>query len=96
MTAFRGKKKPWEAEAKKDARLFSHGEKAGMALCLAMLLFSIGAGDVPLGFFAGAFLVYEGQRAVSAAGGERCRSLASLLQGLCFAMFLGSIFLAFF
>lgn len=95
MTAFRGKWKPWEQEKKKEQRLLSHGERAGMALCIAMLLFSMSEGDVPLGFLAMSFLVYEGYNIADKAGGERFHFLASLLKGLCFTLFAGSLILLF-
>ena len=50
MSVFRGRT-PWTEEKKKQPPLFSTGEKAGMALCLAMLLFAISDGDVRWHFF---------------------------------------------
>ena len=95
MSVFRGRT-PWTEEKKKRPPLFSTGEKAGMALCLAMLLFAISDGDVPLAFFSLSFLVYEGYNVVSKVGGERFHALASFLLGLGIALFAGSIVMAFF
>lgn len=95
MEAFRGKKKPWEQEKEKKVQLFSNGEKAGMALCLAMLLFAISQWDVPLVFFSASFLIYEGYNVADKVGGERLHFLASLLRGLSLALFFGSILLVF-
>lgn len=95
VTVFRGKT-PWKEEKKKQPPLFTNGEKAGMALCLAMLLFAVSAGDVPLIFFTLSFLVYEAYNVVTKAGGERFHVLASFLLGLCIALFAGSIVMAFF
>ena len=95
MPVFRGRT-PWTEEKKKQPSFFTSGEKAGMALCLAMLLFAISAGDVPLAFLSLSFLVYEGSNVVGKAGGERFHALASFLLGLGIALFAGSIFMAFF
>lgn len=95
MSVFRGRI-PGTEEKKKESPLFSNGEKAGMALCLAMLIFALSDGDVPLIFFSLSFLVYEGHNLVSKVGGERFHALASFLLGLGLALFAGSILLAFF
>lgn len=95
MSVFRGKT-PWDEERKKQPPLFTNGEKAGMALCLAMQLFAASDGDVPLFFFASSFLLYEAYNLLNRMGGERFHALASFLLGLCLALFLGSIFMAFF
>ena len=95
MPVFRGKT-PWSEEKKKKPPLFTSGEKAGMALCFAMQLFAVSDGDVPLFFFASSFLIYEVYNVLNRAGGERFHFLASFLLGLSLALFLGSIFMAFF
>lgn len=81
---------------KKKERLFSHGEKAGIALCLAMLLFALSDWDLPLAFFSLSFIIYEAYNVVNKLGGTRMHALASFLLGLCIAFFVGSIFMAFF
>ena len=95
MSVFRGKT-PWDEERKKPPPLFTSGEKAGMALCFAMQLFAVSDADVPLFFFASSFLLYEGYNVMNRMGGRRFHALASFLLGLCLALFLGSIFIAFF
>ncbi len=93
MTAFRGGK-PWENNKKKKLQLFSHGEKAGMMLCLAMMLFAMANGDIPLLFFSSSFIVYEVQNALSKIDAERFHAYCSFLWGLCLVLFIGSIFMA--
>lgn len=95
MTAFRGGR-PWEENKKKKLQLFSHGEKAGMMLCLAMMLFALKDGDVPLFFFSSAFIVYEVQSALNKIDGTRFHVYCSFLWGLSLALFIGSIFTAVF
>lgn len=95
MPVFRGRT-PWNEEKKKQPPLFTNGEKAGMALCLAMLLFAVSDGDVPLVFFTLSFLVYEAHNVAVRAGEGRFHSLASFLLGLCIALFAGSLVMALF
>lgn len=94
MTTFRGGR-PWEENKKKKIQLFSHGEKAGMVLCLAMVLFSLVHGDIPLFFFSSSFIVYEVQSALNKIDKERFHACCSFLWGLCLALFAGSILMAF-
>ncbi len=94
MTAFRGGK-PWEENKKKKLQLFSHGEKAGMMLCLAMMLFALVHGDMPLFFFSSSFIVYEVQSALNKIDSQRFHAHCSFLWGLCLALFIGSLFMAF-
>ena len=95
MPAFRGKKMPWEKEDGGREDTLTHGEKAGMLLCTAMLLFSISDGDVPLGFLSASFLAFEGYRMLDIAGGEAFHPLSAFLRGLCLALAAGSVLMLF-
>lgn len=75
----------------KKEPLFTNGEKAGMALALALFLFGVFDGDVPLCFFVASFLVYEAHAVLKKARGDQDWFLSNLLKGMSIAMFFGSI-----
>ena len=95
MATFRAGK-PWEKESKKKLQLFTAGEKAGLLLCLAMLIFALKSADVPLGFFIMSFFCFEVQNVMGKVDGKRFHFAISLLWGLCLSLFIGSVFMAFF
>ena len=95
VSAFRGGRS-WEEEKKQKRQLFSAGEKASMALCLAMLIFALQSGDVALCFLIFAFFCYEVQNVMSKIDAKRFKFWISLLWGLCLSTFVGSVFLGFF
>lgn len=96
MTAFRTKK-PWEAEKPARKSIFSHGERAGLMLCTVMFIYSVSAGDVPLGFFAMSFILFICHKFLETLGEKNPRIgfLAGVIQGLYIAFFFGSILLIF-
>lgn len=96
MTAFRTKK-PWEEKEPKRKALISSGERAGLALCTVMFIYSVSEGDVPLGFFAMSFILFIFHKILDQLGehNPRLHFLAGVLQGLYIAFFVGSILLIF-
>ena len=76
--------------AKKEAT-FSRGEKAGIALCLAMFLFGLSDFDLPLCFLTSSFLVYESHVFLKKAHSDQDWFMSNLLKGMSIAMFVGSI-----
>lgn len=96
MTAFRTKK-PWEETAPKRKAIISSGERAGLALCTVMFIYSVSEGDVPLGFFAMSFILFIFHKILEQLGehNHRLHFLAGVLQGLYIAFFIGSILLIF-
>ena len=85
---------PIEDNKNKIEPTFSNGEKAGMALCLAMFLFGLSDGDLPLCFFSASFLVYELHVLLKKARGDEDWFMSNLLKGMSIAMFVGSIAIA--
>ncbi len=85
----------FDVETKKKTSTFTNGEKAGMALALALLLFGIADRDVPLCFFTGSFLVYELHVVAKKSRGNQDWFLSKMLKSMSIAMFFGSIAMVF-
>ena len=94
MPGFRYKGTIYKVSTKKEA-IFTNGEKAGMALSLALFLFGLADGDIPLCFFTASFLVYEAHIVLKKARGNQEWFLANVLKGMSIAMFVGSIAMVF-
>ena len=82
---------PWDEPKVKDKKMFNNGEKGGMLLGMALLLFSIVTGDVPLGFFLFSFVLFEIRLGLLRLDNSRMNFLANFLLGLAISLCLGSV-----
>lgn len=72
-------------------RMPGRGEKAGVLLAAVILFYGLITDDLPLAFFCLALVLFCLRPMAVAYGGRRGESLANLMQGFSFSLFLGTI-----
>lgn len=80
-----------EQPAAPPRKKLGHGEKAGVLLAAVILFYGLITGDLPLAFFCLALVLFCMRPLAVAYGGPRGESLANLMKGFSFSLFLGTI-----
>ena len=96
MTVFRGK---WPAEPENDNKkskgLLKNGERSGIVLAAALIIYGVINSDVPLCFFMLAFILFYGHVWLERSQLTQLASLSNVLKGLSITMLIGSVIMIF-
>jgi len=89
--AFHSKMQPPKAEEKQKKKLMKHGERAGMALSIVVMLYAVLTEDWPLGFFCLSVATFMLRPLARAYGGRFGEPLSGLLQGFSLSLAFGTL-----